>query len=90
MTIHEFYHEVKQFNEKHPQRDLEEYLLALYLLVLEYKDQEASLELFGDILSKAFVSAPAALDASWLAITEAPDENRMSHKFYKSRDQRCF
>ena len=80
MTINQFYQDICNLPEKQKNRDLEEYLLALYGLVLEYRERETSLESFMLILSKAFISQSVAFDAAWSSITEAPDEKRFKSK----------
>ncbi|MCE3228512.1 MAG: uncharacterized protein K0S32_3063 [Bacteroidetes bacterium] len=72
MTGQEFYDKIATLNERQKSRDMEQYLLALYLLVLENKDRDPSLELFLELFDKAFVGEPWKFDPAWLKITEHP------------------
>jgi len=81
MTIDQFYKKITELPTKHKNRDLEEYLLALYALVLENTEKEMNMDLFFNLLESAFTASPIPFDESWLAIEAAPDGNRINRKF---------
>lgn len=81
MSLSDFYTKVTDLPERFENRELKQYLLALYQLTEANKSKEPTLELFIELLENSFVTEPADIDPSWLTITKAPDENRMNHKF---------
>jgi hypothetical protein len=72
MIGQEFYYKMSDMLRRQKNRDMEEYLLALYLLVLENKDREPSLKLFLELFEKAFAGEPWKFDPAWLLITVNP------------------
>ncbi len=81
MNAAEFYNHICKLSEKYENRDLEEYLLAMFKLIESNKAKELTFDLVLEIISKAFVSEPADFKKDWLNCNLAPDENRMSKKF---------
>ncbi len=72
---------VAKFRDTQTNRDLEEYLLALYKIVQENKDSIFTIQLAVNMLEKAFTAEPAEFKEEWLEITESPQTNAMSRKF---------
>ena len=60
--------------ENYENRDLEEYLLALFSLVKKYEKESFSPELCIEIIQKAFTETPIPFDEKWLSVCDAPDE----------------
>jgi hypothetical protein len=81
MNLEQLYRAVLNLPESHENRDLEEYLLAVYGNVLKHRDSKPTLELVLRMLCDSFPSEPVRFEPEWLNITEAPDRNRMSRKF---------
>ncbi len=81
MTYLELYQHITALADTHQNRDLEEYLLALYHLTGQHKDKELTPELLLQLISDAFTVDPAAFDEDWLNCSAAPDENILSRKF---------
>lgn len=85
MTLDEFSDYIYELKDEFKNRDLEEYLLALYKNLLDnrivYMSEEPSFELILCVLKECFGSEPALFDENWLSITECPDANRLSRKF---------
>ena len=81
MNSNDLYREICSFPDKYENRDLEEYLSALLMLVEREKSQALTSELLLKLLQDAFTSEPVAFNPDWLRITDAPDENIMSKKF---------
>ena len=81
MNSEEFYTEISKLNKSFENRNLEEYLLALYQNVIEHKRDEISYELILMIITKSFTSEPIQFENDWLNCITAPDENRISRKF---------
>ena len=84
MTYDEFYNRVEQLPEEVENRDLETYLLALYGLLTECKDNPFSVILCLDLLKKAFTATPVPYDEQWGIVRKMPDEkgNGMSSFAY--------
>lgn len=80
-TAEEFYKEIDQLQDSCENRDLEEYLRALYLVVEHNKSRPLTCELALDLLRQAFLAEPAPFQSEWLTYTAPPDGNRMSQKF---------
>jgi hypothetical protein len=55
--------------------DLEEYLLAVYKNVLNYKDSKATVELILKILQDSFTTESYSFDNTWLKIVKPPESN---------------
>lgn len=81
MTAEEFYKEIDQLPDSYQNRDLEEYLRALYHIVEQNKSQPLTSELTLDMLKQAFMAEPIPFQNEWLACTTPPDSNRISQKF---------
>jgi hypothetical protein len=81
MNSEEFYTEISKLNKSFENRNLEEYLLALYQNVIEYKSDKISYELILKIITKSFTTEPVSFNNEWLKYRTAPDENRISKKF---------
>ncbi len=81
MTTNEFYIEIINFSQKYETRDLETYLSALYVLVLQHKDETVNAEFLLKILAEAFTSEPASFDEKWLKCEAAPHDNGIIRKF---------
>lgn len=84
MTLDEFYDQASSFQE-YPQRNLEEYLSAIYKNIYDnidiYSKEPFSLELAFGILKESFASEPAVFDERWLEITSPPNSDRTCRKF---------
>jgi hypothetical protein len=81
MTTTNLYEQICSFPDKYENRDLEEYLAALYALVDQYKEQEMSPELFIQILSEAFTIPPTPFKKEWLNCNTPPHDNGNIRKF---------
>lgn len=84
MNLDDFYNQTCSFQE-YPQRNLEEYLLAIYKNIDDNKDiyfkEQFSLELAFEILKESFTSEPAVFDEKWLEINVPPNSDRTCRKF---------
>ena len=81
MKLEQFYNKICELPNSFKNRELEEYLLAVYKNVLIHKNSKPTFELVLKIFYDSFTSEPEKFDPDWLKITNAPDENRMSRKF---------
>lgn len=81
MNIEELYERVASLPDRVENRELEEYLLALYGNVLKHKEKEFSCELALALFEQSFTSEPAEFQEAWLQCEHAPDERRISKKF---------
>ncbi len=81
MTATEFYDHISEFPEIFENRDLEEYLLALYKIIEDNKNEPITYGLILTMLKDAFTSDLYNFQNEWLNCNIAPDENRMSKKF---------
>lgn len=54
---------------------LEEYLRSMLNLLYSYKDEPASFSVFGELIEKAFTSAPAVFQLSWIKYDKLPYSN---------------
>ncbi|MDR2918046.1 MAG: hypothetical protein LBV72_01605 [Tannerella sp.] len=81
MKVIEFYEQIGSLPSKHENRDLEEYLLALYALVEKHKEREITAELLMRLLSEAFTAPPAPFREEWLAYDKVPHDNGIIRKF---------
>ena len=81
MNAEEFYEKIDDLPQDHENRDLEEYLLALYRNVQKYKEEKLTYDLVFKMISEAFTSEAAIFDNGWLSYETPPDVNRMSRKF---------
>ena len=76
MTYGAFYNAMVSLPENHENRDLEEYLLALFSLVKKHEKEPFSPELCIEIIQKAFTETPMSFDEKWLSVCDAPDEGK--------------
>ena len=76
MTYNAFYNAMVSLPENHENRDLEEYLLALFSLVKKHEKEPFSPELCIEIIQKAFTETPMSFDEKWLSVCDAPDEEK--------------
>ena len=76
MTYNAFYNAMVSLPENHKNRDLEEYLLALFSLVKKHEKEPFSPELCIEIIQKAFTETPMSFDEKWLSVCDAPDEGK--------------
>lgn len=74
-NIDKFYDDVCSLQYQYANRDLEEYLLALYGLVLAKREEEPTLTLFVELLSDAFIAEPYPFDGKWLKQVKEPDDD---------------
>jgi len=81
MNASEFYKHITKLSDKFDDRDLEEYLLALFKVIENKRTKELTYELILEIINEAFTSEPYKFKSEWLKCEKAPDENRMSRKF---------
>ncbi len=81
MNTEQFYEKINNFKDKFQNRDLEEYLLSLYKLVVNQRDREITLEFIIKVLGDAFTSELCEFNEEWLRCNTPPDENRLSKKF---------
>ena len=81
MTKKDFYTQICNFPEKYENRDLEDYLLALYSLVEVHKTETINAGVLIDFLSKAFSSDPVVFQDEWLSHDTAPHESGITRKF---------
>jgi hypothetical protein len=80
-TLEQFYDDLMDLFEQKPDRDLKPFLLTLYRILPEYKDQTASFELFLEIIVRGLLEEPIPIKNDWLAIKQAPSGNRLVRKF---------
>jgi hypothetical protein len=78
-----FYAKVTKLT-KNKNRDLEDYLRALYSIVQREQTQSMTEELFFTILAEAYSEEPAPFCDAWLTRTESPDRNTLIRKFTNS------
>jgi hypothetical protein len=85
MTLEEFYNQIRTFESTFENRELEEYLLALYKNLSDnkvvYIQERPTLELVLCLLKESFTSEATSFDDDWLNIVELPDPNRLTRKF---------
>ena len=81
MNSQEFYGKINNLSTSYEDRDLEEYLLALYRQVKEYESVPLTYDLALKIIMESFTCEPAEFQEEWLNCNEAPDRNRISRKF---------
>lgn len=81
MNAKEFYNHIVKLPESYENRDLEEYLLALFKIVEVNKSKDLTYELVVKMIQDAFNSEPLEFKNEWLECNTAPDENRISKKF---------
>ena len=81
MTLEEFYDRIENLSGQYDNRDLEEYLLALYGKVMENKDKELTYDLAIKMIEEAFTAPSVEFKNEWLDCNTAPDENIISKKF---------
>ncbi len=81
MNVTEFYKYINQLPDKFDNRDMEEYLLALYKLIENNKTEELTYNLILNLISKAFTSEPVEFNNEWLDYISPPDEDRMRKNF---------
>lgn len=81
MNVTEFYNHISKLSDKYEDRDLEEYLLALFKLIETNRTKELTYDLALGLIGEAFTSEPANFENDWLDCNSAPDENRLSKKF---------
>ena len=81
MNFEEFYDEINNLPNNYKNRDLEEYLLALYEKVIEYKEEKLTYDLAIKIISESFTSNAVEFQENWLNCTIPPDENIINKKF---------
>jgi len=81
MNVAEFYKHITKLSDKYENRDLEEYLLALFKLIEKNRTKELTYGLIVEIIGEAFSSKPSEFKDKWLKCETAPDKNRMSRKF---------
>ncbi|GJH41114.1 hypothetical protein RCZ04_16640 [Capnocytophaga sp. HP1101] len=73
MTYNEFYNYIEQLPKKVANRDLEAYLLALYGLTLQHKEEVCTPILCLELLEQAFTATSVPYNESWTAIREMPE-----------------
>ena len=78
MDLFEFLEHIKSMPKWYQNRDMKEYLLALYNLLIENKEKEVTCDLIIDILEDAFNSPSVEFNEKWLECISAPDENLIS------------
>lgn len=81
MNLEQFYQAILSLPESYQNRELEEYLSALYLNMQKHANSDPTLELVLRMLCDSFSSEIMEFDPEWLEFTEPPDRNRMSRKF---------
>ena len=81
MNATTFYNKVENFSKTQKNRDLEEYLLALYSEISSNKNKKITYKLVFSILENAFTSKPITFNNDWLNCNEPPDSNRINNKF---------
>lgn len=81
MNAEKFYTEISKLNKTFENRNLEDYLLALYSNILEHKDKIISYELILELIKKSFTSEPYPFQDEWLKCTSSPDEDSIIRKF---------
>jgi len=84
MTAQTFYNHISELSDSFENRDMEEYLLALYKTIEENKEKELTYPLVIEIIKKAFLAETYSFQSDWLDYNSPPDENRMSKKFTNS------
>ncbi len=78
MTYDEFYNHIEQFPKEVTNRDLETYLLALYSLTTQHKDNIFTATLCLELLKQAFTETPVLYNEKWTTIRTMPETDSMS------------
>ena len=78
MTYDEFYNHIEQFPKEVTNRDLETYLLALYNLTTQHKDNIFTATLCLELLKQAFTETPVLYNEKWTTIRTMPETDSMS------------
>ncbi|MBP2832617.1 hypothetical protein J8281_10515 [Aquimarina sp. U1-2] len=81
MTLEEFYEAIEDLSQIYENKDLEEFLLALYDRVEAYKKEKLTFDLVLKMINESFTGKPINFQNDWLQCTKPPDSNRMSKKF---------
>lgn len=81
MNVTTFYNQISKLSDTYENRDLEDYLLALFKLIETNSTKVLTYNLVLEIIGKAFTSESAVFKNDWLNCISPPDENRMSKKF---------
>ena len=74
MTLQEFHEQIESWRNRPNDRDLEEWLSALLLLVEKNKDEELNAEKLLNLFDTVFTSEAAAFENAWLKIKVSPAE----------------
>jgi hypothetical protein len=74
----EFYERIMELPESNDTRDLEEFLLALYSVVVEKKGKDLTYDLVFQMIKDALIAPALEFPDDWLFCDTAPDENRIS------------
>ncbi|MFL5728463.1 MAG: hypothetical protein ACJ75J_03155 [Cytophagaceae bacterium] len=90
MNLKEFERYIGNLERNYENRDLEEFLLALYTLVHEHKQLEPTFELLSLLIAEALRAEPAPFNPEWLTITQPPEwnfrEDELSSEDLKSEE----
>ncbi|CAK7028739.1 hypothetical protein [Saezia sanguinis] len=82
MTLDDFADEIGLLENNLQSRDLKTYLLALYKILTDGKEQyvrqQASRQLVLEVLKQAITSEPACFNDAWLDLAESPDVEQIS------------
>ncbi|MDJ1469452.1 hypothetical protein QNI19_13925 [Cytophagaceae bacterium DM2B3-1] len=81
MNTQEFSDQIYSFPNRYTNRNLEEYLRALYMLVMSHSHIQPNAFLFVQLLEEAFTAVASDINLQWLDYRNAPDANIVSHKF---------
>ncbi|MFN8673642.1 MAG: hypothetical protein U0457_16375 [Candidatus Sericytochromatia bacterium] len=74
-NLDELYSKIEELEEEIIEvPELQLYLQSLYSLLTEFKDKEASLDTFYEIIQKSFFTQPTPFKDVWLEIKEAPNQ----------------
>ncbi len=80
MNSEEFYDRICSLPEICENRDLEEFLLALYQKVLRHKEKTLTYDLLLEMITESFTSEVYEFQEKWLEIVKPPNDNIMSEK----------
>ena len=89
MNSNDLYKKVCSLPNSYENRDLEEYLLALYALVEKHQEREMTDELFIELFSQAFISESAIFREDWLLYENPPHNNGLYRKFTNPTIKDC-
>lgn len=80
MKVKDFQNQIDSWFESGRDRELKDFLLAMYPLLETHKDNEPSLKLVLEIIDKSLVSKAIETDPEWLRVEKSPSGTGLMRK----------